>query len=176
MDGILLGGAILVGGVLVHIWASGYLTKEMALTTAGPYSMVRNPFYISTLAVDCGLACMFSNPWVFLGYGVIAYLYVYRRRIGVEESVLVGKFGDEFRGYCNLVPRIIPWGCLKGGKGTFGMANLKRHHELSRGLNHIALAAAALSLSFIYSGLTFMIALPVSIYILSTLLRRFCGI
>jgi protein-S-isoprenylcysteine O-methyltransferase Ste14 len=77
------------------------------LVITGLYRYVRNPMYVSALALVFGQGLLFGNVRV-LGYGglvwLIAHLFV---RI-YEEPKLRATFGAEYDHYCAAVPRWIP--------------------------------------------------------------------
>lgn len=175
-SGMIIGGTIAIFGILFHILASGYLTKEIALTTAGPYRFVRNPFYVASLSFDCGLACMFSNPYLFLVYGTVSYVFIYLPRVREEESVLSAKFGESYTSYKTCVDCLIPWNSIPNGQGRFSLENLRRHHEISRSLNHVCLMSAVPVIYFFHQQIWWVCAVPLSIYIIAVILRRVLGL
>jgi protein-S-isoprenylcysteine O-methyltransferase Ste14 len=73
----------------------------------GPYRWVRNPMYVSALAVfaGCGLywrsvaVLVFSAAWFALIHAVV---------VAIEEPGLVVRFGETYEEYCRRVPRWIP--------------------------------------------------------------------
>jgi protein-S-isoprenylcysteine O-methyltransferase Ste14 len=73
------------------------------LVTGGPYAFSRNPMYIGELALWLGLAVLFGNPSVLVGF--VAWLAVMRRLAVWEEGALEAAFGDAYRQYKARVPR-----------------------------------------------------------------------
>src|SRR5215467_8020013 len=77
------------------------------LVVRGFYRHVRNPMYVGVTAVIFGQGLLFGS-FRLLEYGsalwVCAYVFV---RL-YEEPKLMRSFGDEYREFCNNVPRWIP--------------------------------------------------------------------
>ncbi len=77
------------------------------LVMRGPYRFVRNPIYVSVVAVVLGWAAYFHSTEVFLYAIVLAgafHLFV----VGVEEPTLQRKFGDSYTHYRHTVRRWFP--------------------------------------------------------------------
>ena len=103
IDGIFL---IFVGATL-RAYASGFLDKEGRLTIAGPFAFVRNPLYLGTLLMACGVA-QSQDAWIalLLVFAVgISLLYAVSL---AEERVLSEKFPSTFPRYRAEVPRFLP--------------------------------------------------------------------
>jgi len=49
-----IGGVIGLAGLLLRMWASGYLRKNDQLATAGPYAHTRNPLYLGSFLIGLG--------------------------------------------------------------------------------------------------------------------------
>ncbi|KAG2114418.1 hypothetical protein DEU56DRAFT_866615 [Suillus clintonianus] len=108
------------------------IRQDHKLVTSGPYSIVRHPSYFGVLCIVLGvLSCHFhtqswlvscsglfpsSDKWVKLTLGCIwaATLHIIYaglgERIRMEEAMLQGNFGDQWRAYVKRVPyRVVPW-------------------------------------------------------------------
>lgn len=110
-------------GQCVRLAASAAITKYKTLTTAGPYSAVRNPLYLGTMIMTAGLLTMLTSPsrplpsafvWLF---GVASFGWIYYVTIKSEEVFLETTFGDDFRKYAASVPALLP--TLSGLAGFF---------------------------------------------------------
>lgn len=103
-----LGLALL--GLAMRIWSMGYLLKKAELATAGPYGRTRNPLYVGTWLIGCGLALLAAWPFnlVLLGVYNVMFYFVYRAQIGIEEEMLSSIYGDPYTEYCRNVPRFFP--------------------------------------------------------------------
>ena len=80
-----------------RLWALMYIggLKKRELITDGPYSIVRNPLYISSLigAIGIGLA---SENLLILAVILLFYLLYYPFTILAEEKKLADKFGNDY--------------------------------------------------------------------------------
>ena len=77
------------------------------LVVGGPFRWVRNPGYLSVIALVVGQALLFASPWLFLYAAAMAFgfhLFV----LLYEEPTLRRRFGAEYEAYCGAVPRWIP--------------------------------------------------------------------
>jgi len=111
----IIGIGNLVLGAILRIWAVSHpgrhtrsrTIKAPALTTTGPYACVRNPIYLANFLIGLGLVVLVEAiiliPVYFIVFGL-----PYRKIVDQEESFLRKKFGDEFRRYCEAVPRWLP--------------------------------------------------------------------
>ncbi len=81
-----------------------------ALCTSGPFGHVRNPLYLGNIIIYAGVVLMAGGPfmWQLLGITVAFFFLQYGLIIFLEEEILTGKFGDEYKLYLTTVPRFIP--------------------------------------------------------------------
>lgn len=102
-----LGACVFALGTAGRAWASGFLVKNDALTTTGPYGRVRNPIYVSNLLVGVALVLLNGCYWtsVFL---ILLYLVCYVPGMRVEEENLRRRYGLAFESYARQVPLIVP--------------------------------------------------------------------
>ena len=94
----------------MRIWSFGYLLKREELATAGPYGHTRNPLYVGTWLIGCGLALNAAWPYnlaLLAAYNVL-FFFIYRAQIGIEEEMLRDIFKAAFDEYCKNVPRFLP--------------------------------------------------------------------
>src|SRR3990172_450883 len=59
------GTPLILIGIFLHLWAKGCLHQNTEVTTTGPYSFVRHPFYLANIFLDFGIALM-SGWWLLL--------------------------------------------------------------------------------------------------------------
>ncbi len=82
------------------------------LVVTGLYRYVRNPMYVSTLAILIGQGLLFASPGLFL-YAGCAWLATHLFVCFYEEPTLRRTFGTQYTEYCAHVrrwmPRITPW-------------------------------------------------------------------
>jgi protein-S-isoprenylcysteine O-methyltransferase Ste14 len=77
------------------------------LVVTGWYRYVRNPMYVSLLAIVVGQALLFGRTslleWALFCW-IVSHLFV----VFYEEPKLRRTFGSEYESYCAAVPRWIP--------------------------------------------------------------------
>ncbi len=139
------GLGLLVLGVLMRIWSLGYLLKKAELATAGPYGRTRNPLYVGTWLIGCGLAL--NTAWPF-NLGLIAlfnvlFYFIYRAQIGIEEEMLQSIYGEPYAEYCRRVPRFFPAATAwrTGAVSTFNLARAFKNHAYEPLLGTLLLLA-----------------------------------
>jgi len=77
------------------------------LVVGGPFRWVRNPGYVSVVALLIGQALLFARP-VLLVYAAVAALGFHLFVVLYEEPTLRRQFGADYEVYCRTVPRWIP--------------------------------------------------------------------
>ena len=81
-------------------------TKETELVTSGIYGRIRHPRYLQMDLALAGYAMIAGYP---AAYGaLLLWLVGIRFVVFLEERELLRRFGDEYRRYCEQVPRFIP--------------------------------------------------------------------
>jgi hypothetical protein len=73
----------------------------------GPYSLCRNPLYVGSFLIACSVALFLQSPIFAAGVVASVYLYV-RGTVPAEEEHLRAALGEEYRTYCETVPRFVP--------------------------------------------------------------------
>src|SRR3981081_2724384 len=58
------GAIVILSGLLIRALASGYVRKNEALATSGPYRYTRNPLYVGSLLIGIGFALAARSWWV----------------------------------------------------------------------------------------------------------------
>jgi protein-S-isoprenylcysteine O-methyltransferase Ste14 len=123
------GSVLLLAGAAVRTWAAGNIRKREVLAVTGPYAHTRNPLYFGSFLMAVGALVMGANPWiaaVALLFAVPVYGAVIRR----EETLLAGKFGEEFAAYTVAVPRFFPRLAVPPGSGGgFDWGLVRRNGE-----------------------------------------------
>jgi len=105
-ESLLLGLIGIVPGLAIRALASGYVRKNEALATSGPYAYTRNPLYLGSLLMGIGFAVAARSWWI--GAALAAMFFaVYVPVIRDEEAFLRQRF-PEFEQYARRVPRIVP--------------------------------------------------------------------
>ena len=77
------------------------------LVLGGPFSRVRNPGYLSVLAMVVGQGLLFGRP-ILLAYAVGLAVTFHTFVVCYEEPTLRRRFGAQYAAYCDAVPRWVP--------------------------------------------------------------------
>ena len=97
---------LVLPGLLLRGYASGYVKKNQELTTTGPYGYTRNPLYLGSMLIAAGYAmALMSGAVAFVL--AIGFALIYIPVIASEERFLRATFPG-FDEYCQRVPRLIP--------------------------------------------------------------------
>ncbi len=148
---IVAGAAIAFAGVGLRAAASGYITKNAALTTTGPYAYTRNPLYLGSIIIAAGFAVAALSWWVVAGM-IVLFAAIYWPVIRAEEAFLRTQFA-EYAEYARRVPRLWPRvtaqharnrrvpGTDSAGK-TFSRERYRRHREYNAVLGTALMIAA----------------------------------
>ena len=98
--------ALVVPGVWLRGYASGYVKKNQELTVTGPYAHVRNPLYLGSMLIAGGFAVALLS-WPVALVLALGFTVIYVPVIASEERFLRATFSG-FEDYCRRVPRLIP--------------------------------------------------------------------
>ena len=137
--------ALVLPGLLLRAYASGYVKKNSELTQTGPYAHTRNPLYLGSMLMAAGFAVALLSGWLALALALMFSL-IYVPVIAAEERFLRANFAD-FDQYCACVPRLLPRltpAPSRSGAGSFSFALYRRHREYNA-----AIGAALLYLSLL---------------------------
>jgi protein-S-isoprenylcysteine O-methyltransferase Ste14 len=94
----LLGGAIVIAGESIRVWAAGHLEKSKEVTSSGPYRYTRHPLYLGSSLIGIGIAVVANS--LIVAVIVIAYLSLtLTAAMRSEEAHLREKFGDAYDAY-----------------------------------------------------------------------------
>ncbi len=97
---------LVVPGLLLRSYASGYVKKNSELTTTGPYAYTRNPLYLGSILIAFGFSLAACSLLVVLALALL-FIIIYLPVILAEEEYLRAHFTD-YDEYKNRVPRLIP--------------------------------------------------------------------
>jgi protein-S-isoprenylcysteine O-methyltransferase Ste14 len=135
---------LVLPGIALRAYASGYVKKNRELTVTGPYAHTRNPLYLGSLSIALGFAVAAQNWWILAGIAIL-FFAIYLPVIRSEEEFLRGVFPG-FDDYCRRVPRLFPriTPGMQGEAGKFSAALYSRHREYNALMGAVALYAALL--------------------------------
>ena len=105
----LCGYILMVAGCLWRVWCLMFIggTKDGVLTTAGPYSVVRNPLYAGSFLGVVGFGLAARLPLLPAAL-LVLFAVLYPAVVASEEKRLEELFGDDFRRYRDATPRWVP--------------------------------------------------------------------
>jgi Putative protein-S-isoprenylcysteine methyltransferase len=144
--------ALVLPGLWLRAYASGYVKKNQELTVTGPYAHTRNPLYLGSILIAAGFAVALLS-WPVAVVLAVMFAIIYIPVIASEERFLRATFA-EFEEYCRRVPRIVP----RPTPARFGSGNNKQHSSGSFSLDlylrhreyNAAIGAALLYLSLLF--------------------------
>lgn len=97
---------LVVPGLWLRAYASGYVRKNAELTTTGPYAYTRNPLYLGSMLIAFGFAGA-AGSWTIAITLLVLFAAIYGPTIQGEEAYLRSRF-PEFDAYAREVPRLLP--------------------------------------------------------------------
>jgi protein-S-isoprenylcysteine O-methyltransferase Ste14 len=138
---------LVVSGLLLRGYASGYVKKNAELTTTGPYAHTRNPLYLGSMMIAFGFALAARSVWI-AAILVVLFAAIYIPVIRAEEQYLRSTF-PEFDAYAAQVPRLLPRLTAAGAAqniaqnpGVFSGELYRRHREYNALLGAVGMYAA----------------------------------
>jgi protein-S-isoprenylcysteine O-methyltransferase Ste14 len=152
--------ALVLPGLWLRAYASGYVKKNRELTVTGPYAHTRNPLYLGSMLMAAGFAVALLS-WPVALVLVVGFAAIYIPVIASEERFLRATFPG-FDNYCRNVPRILPRlspakqpvrsqltsqseGVTEPATGAFSFELYRRHREYNA-----AIGAALLYLCLLF--------------------------
>jgi protein-S-isoprenylcysteine O-methyltransferase Ste14 len=147
---LLLSLLLVVPGILLRSYASGHVTKNVQLTTTGPYSYTRNPLYFGSILIAFGFAVAGRSLWIALVF-LILFLIIYWPVIVDEEEYLRLQF-PEYSSYAARVPRLIPRlrRRLPGAEGKFSFQLYRKHREYNSILGAVCMYLVLVARIFLW--------------------------
>jgi protein-S-isoprenylcysteine O-methyltransferase Ste14 len=138
------GFAVSLVGALAQVWCFASLQKNEQLCAQGPYSIVRNPMYLSRFILIFGVLMLLGFPWLLPVFAAVYYFYMYNR-VRREEKRLQKLFGASYEKYCVEIRRFLPgFHCYENNRLLyFRWDLLKRNHGLWNLLGVLAFYAVA---------------------------------
>ncbi|MGC1462345.1 MAG: isoprenylcysteine carboxylmethyltransferase family protein [Terracidiphilus sp.] len=146
--------ALVLPGLWLRAYASGYVRKNRELTVTGPYAYTRNPLYLGSMLIAAGFALALLS-WPVAVVLAAGFTIVYVPVIASEERFLRSAFPG-FDSYCRRVPRLIPRptptkpfspeslpsgdeGVTGATTGSFSFALYNQHREYNAGIGAVLL-------------------------------------
>jgi protein-S-isoprenylcysteine O-methyltransferase Ste14 len=135
--------ALVVPGLWLRGYASGYVRKNAELTVTGPYAHTRNPLYLGSVLIAFGFALAARSIWIAVAL-VALFMAIYLPVIRSEEQYLRSAFPD-FDGYAARVPRLFPRLTTVTGSSapaSFSGTLYRKHREYNALIGSAGLYAA----------------------------------
>jgi protein-S-isoprenylcysteine O-methyltransferase Ste14 len=125
---ILTGMSAAAVGMVVRLFASGFIIKNKELAQTGPYAMVRHPLYTGNILLVMGFAVANQSLWA-IPLSLLFFWFYYPTAIEYEDRKLEGIFGPHWREWARetpaLLPRISRAGRLFSGQWSFAKSTRK---------------------------------------------------
>ena len=134
---------LVLPGVWLRAYASGYVKKNQELATTGPYAHTRNPLYLGSMLIAFGFGAA-AHSWPILIGLAAGFLAIYLPVIKGEEAYLRANF-PTFDAYTKAVPRLLPRltpAPTQAAAGTFSPALYRKHREYQAAMGAAAIYAA----------------------------------
>lgn len=132
---------IVLPGLALRGYASGYVKKNTELTVTGPYAWTRNPLYLGSMLIAFGFAIGARSLGLALLLALL-FAMIYMPVILGEEKYLRAHF-PEWDGYARRVPRLLPWRIVMrseaGERGSFAPTLYRKHREYNASIGVAAL-------------------------------------
>lgn len=108
------GAVIAIVGILVRLYASGFVMKNKELATSGPYSLVRHPLYTGNTLMLIGFCLANGMLWPWL-VGAFFLWFWYPTAIAYEDKKLHGIFGASWEEWSARTPALVPRSLIPRG-------------------------------------------------------------
>lgn len=135
---------LVLPGLLLRGYASGYVKKNAELTITGPYAHTRNPLYLGSILIAFGFALAARSLWIAAALAIL-FAAIYIPVIRSEEEYLRSAF-PEFDAYARKVPRLLPRLSVPKGtaepEGAFSGTLYRKHREYNALLGAAGMYAA----------------------------------
>jgi protein-S-isoprenylcysteine O-methyltransferase Ste14 len=144
---------LVVPGLWLRGYASGYVKKNAEVTMTGPYAYTRNPLYLGSMLIAFGFALAARSIWIAVALAVL-FALIYVPVIRSEEAFLRTKFAG-YDAYAARVPRLVPRlrpANMRADEGGGFSSGLYRKHREYNALIGSAAIYAVLILKLWRSG------------------------
>ncbi|HLF10449.1 MAG TPA: isoprenylcysteine carboxylmethyltransferase family protein [Gammaproteobacteria bacterium] len=124
-----VGVALALLGTVVRLYASGFIIKNEALATHGPYAHVRHPLYTGNILLVVGFAIANSRWWA-VPLAAFLFWFYYPCAIEYEDRKLRRIFGAAWEQWASRTPALIPklGGSPASTSGSWSLATSMRQN------------------------------------------------
>lgn len=151
---LMLSLILVLPGLWLRGYASGYVKKNAEITMTGPYAYTRNPLYLGSMLIAFGFALAAHSVWIALALAVL-FAAIYIPVIRSEEAFLRTSFAG-YDDYAAQVPRLIPRlrpAPAQAETGVFSSGLYRKHREYNALMGAVAIyAALLLKLYLLHAG------------------------
>ena len=149
-ESLLASLALVVPGILLRSYASGYVRKNAELATTGPYAYTRNPLYLGSILIAFGFALAARNLWIVLALALL-FIVIYWPVILGEEEYLRAHFSG-YGAYSERVPRLLPRLRIEraGAGGEFSLELYRQHREYNSLLGAFCIYLVLIARTFLW--------------------------
>ena len=105
--------SLILIGLSLRMYASGFVLKNKELSTTGPYAFMRHPLYTGNIMILIGLCLINGFFWSFV-IAFIFFWFYYPTAIEYEDRKLKSLFPDTWEEWASMTPALIPKMDLKG--------------------------------------------------------------
>ncbi len=141
---------ILLLGVGIRMWASGFIIKNRALATNGPYAFVRHPLYVGNILIIMAFGAASGLWWTIL-VAVLFIAFFYPTAIEYEDRKLCNIFGTAWREFAAQTPALVP--NFRRPRSESGGGRWSLEKSLSSNLELLVSVFLLSCFFYIYSGL-----------------------
>jgi protein-S-isoprenylcysteine O-methyltransferase Ste14 len=119
-------------GMLIRLYASGYIMKNRELAQTGPYALVRHPLYTGNILLVAGFAIANTSLWA-IPATILFFWFYYPTAIEYEDRKLHGIFGQAWKDWAGrtpaLMPRFVNLAGMKSGQWSLAKS-LRKNGEI----------------------------------------------
>ena len=102
-----IGLPLAFAGMLVRLYASGFVMKNKELATNGPYALVRHPLYTGNILLIVGFALAGATVWG-PPLALFFFWFYYPPAIEYEDRKLRHLFGEQWDRWAGGAPALVP--------------------------------------------------------------------
>jgi len=95
-------------GMLIRLYASGFIIKNKELATSGPYAFVRHPLYTGNILLVAGFALAVGPSLWPIPVAIFFFWFWYPPAIEYEDRKLHGIFGQQWETWAARTPALVP--------------------------------------------------------------------
>ena len=103
----ILGCLLVLDGLLIRLYASGFVYKNKELSISGPYAYVRHPLYTGNILILIGISFA-AGSISALVISIIFFWFYYPAAIEYEDRKLKSLFPDSWDSWSQQTPALMP--------------------------------------------------------------------